>query len=196
MQYELMRYIAAAHRCVTVVGDPDQSSTIYILTFNFMDHLTSLISIRLAFCRNRELVQDAQRYMCLCKGTGFRNAENKFQTSLRLSRFSLNRTIGPQDQYYQQVLPSSHKVCLFFWYSLVTDVDNFTQIDPVSRKPCAHPIPLVPSQFCELSLKNPVKQLSSLLRSRGWWRAEGVCLDGAMLSYYVSAAHTFLSLKC
>ncbi|KIM80482.1 hypothetical protein PILCRDRAFT_9658 [Piloderma croceum F 1598] len=25
MQYELMRYIAAAHRCVTVVGDPDQS---------------------------------------------------------------------------------------------------------------------------------------------------------------------------
>jgi hypothetical protein len=78
MQYELMRYIAAAHRCVTVVGDPDQSSTISILSFSMIDHLTSLISIRLAFGRNRELVEDAQRYTCIHKGTEFRNAENKF----------------------------------------------------------------------------------------------------------------------
>ena len=26
MQYELMFYIAESHRCVTIVGDPDQSS--------------------------------------------------------------------------------------------------------------------------------------------------------------------------
>ena len=77
MQYELMRYIAAAHRCVTIVGDPDQSSTISILPFNLIDHLTSLISIRLAFGRNREFGQDAQRYTCIRKGTEFRNAENK-----------------------------------------------------------------------------------------------------------------------
>jgi superfamily I DNA/RNA helicase len=34
MQYELMRYIAAAHRCITVVGDPDQSSAISVIHFD------------------------------------------------------------------------------------------------------------------------------------------------------------------
>ena len=38
MQYELMRYIAAAHGCVTVVGDPDQSSMFAFLSLDQLSH--------------------------------------------------------------------------------------------------------------------------------------------------------------
>lgn len=44
MQYELMRYIArAAHGCVTIVGDPDQSSTSRL--FTTLSDLVSLENI-------------------------------------------------------------------------------------------------------------------------------------------------------
>lgn len=46
-QYELMRHIAAAHGCVTVVGDPDQSSS-FQLTFSLGGSLINVLSLRMA----------------------------------------------------------------------------------------------------------------------------------------------------
>lgn len=43
VQYELMRCIAAASRCVTVVGDPDQSSTFWLLILPDLDLIHNYI---------------------------------------------------------------------------------------------------------------------------------------------------------
>ena len=43
-QYELMRYIAQASRCVTIVGDPDQSSKQVFFSIVFFPEPTTLQS--------------------------------------------------------------------------------------------------------------------------------------------------------
>jgi hypothetical protein len=60
MQYELMKAIGV-RRCVTIVGDPDQSSQLYL---NSSPHQlkTFYFSIWLALRRNYQLGQDARRF--------------------------------------------------------------------------------------------------------------------------------------
>jgi hypothetical protein len=53
MQYELMRYIGAAHGCITVVGDPDQSSMFSVV---WSDRLSDAVGQYMAGDRLRSKI--------------------------------------------------------------------------------------------------------------------------------------------